>query len=684
MHQAEAVRLARGGKDVLVTTGTNSGKSLCFMVPALAACTEEPLARALLIYPTKALAQDQHERLVTLGQPLGIRASTYDGDTPKSHRSSIRNLSHIVLTNPDMLHTGILPTHQHWTKYLKALRVIALDEMHAYRGVFGSHVALVLRRLLRLCAMHHNHPRIIAGSATIGNPEELFRDFFGREPHVVRDDGSPSGKRTLVFLNPPQLPSGERLSSNIVTSEALSTLVESGSTALAFNRSRVGTELVLRYTRKRLSEDQQSLVESYRAGYTAKERRQIEKDIFRGKLKGLSATNALELGVDIGNLDAVILNGFPGTVASFWQQAGRAGRGTKDGLAIYVAGDNPLEQYLLSHPEQVLSQESERVAIQPSNRSILASQLLCAAHERPIAPSEFSFFPENAIDVAEELDRSGELAFSAGAFYYPAYEPPALKVNLRGANRDSVTLRVGHEEIGSMEYERALSQAHVGAVYLHRGEPFEVVALDLEAKSADLVRFTGSYYTQARVQSMLEPFQSIQERGIFSLAGCRVTDSIVAFAKKTFDGDTVLDVVNLDLPEVSFETVCLRIDLPPLDLDRDVNEQIGGIHGVEHALLSLAPLIAGCDRNDIGSAWFTHFVGTGNPAIFLFDRTPGGIGITNLLFDRAEELVRAASERVSECECASGCPGCLMLAGCEVGNEHLDKESARAYLSKLI
>ncbi len=684
LHQAEAVAAARSGRDVLVVTGTNSGKSLCFQVPALASCMEEPLARALFIYPTKALAQDQAARLMKMSLDLGIRVSTYDGDAPKSHRSSIRNLSHIVLTNPDMLHTGILPTHAHWTKFLKALRVIAIDELHAYRGVFGSHVALILRRLLRLCAMHHNRPQIIAGSATIGNPEELFERLCGRSPLVVDEDGSPSGKRSVIFLNPPQLPSGERLSTNIATSEVVSSLVETGVSTLAFNRSRVATELVLRYTRKRLPDSLSGLVESYRAGYTAKERRQIEQDLLKGRLKGLSATNALELGIDIGSLDAVVLNGYPGSVASFWQQAGRAGRGDRDGLAIYVAGDNPLEQYLLSHPERILDSKSESVSIQPSNRSILSAQLLCAAHERPISPSELSEFVDGALDVAEEMDRAGELTFSGGHFYYPAYDPPALKVNIRGAGRDSVTLRVGQEEIGSMEYERALSQAHTGAIYLHRGEPFEVTSLNLETKNADLERFSGNYYSQARVQSMLVPKTAVQSKGVFHLAGCTVTDLVVAYAKKSFDGDTVLDVVNLDLPEVSFDTVCLRIDLPPLDLDETLDRQIGGIHGVEHAILSLAPLFAGCDRGDIGSAWFTHFVDSGNPAVFLFDRTPGGVGIAELLFARAEELVRAAYEQVRGCGCEMGCPSCLLLAGCEVGNEQLDKIEAINYFSKLI
>lgn len=681
-HQYEAIKAAREGKDVLVVTGTNSGKSLCFQAPALASCLEEPMARSLFIYPTKALAQDQAGRLTAMATDLSVRVSTYDGDTPKSHRSSIRNLCNIILTNPDMLHLSIVPGHANWTKFLKSVRVIAIDELHSYRGVFGSHVALVLRRLLRLCAWYHNYPQIIASSATIGNPTELFERLTGRKPVVVDQDGSPSGKRTVVFMNPPLLPSMERLSTNIVTSEALASLVEAGVTTLAFNRSRISTELTLRYTRKRLDDSLSDKVESYRAGYTPKERRQIEQAVLKGKIKGLTATNALELGVDIGNLDAVILNGYPGSQASFWQQIGRAGRGTKDSVAIYIAGDNPLEQYLLDNPERLLNGRNENVTIQPSNPNILGPQLLCAAYERPLAPSECEMFGENALEIAEEKDRTGELQFQGGHFYYPAIDPPALKVNIRGAGGENVRLTVGGQEIGVMEYGRALRQAHVGAVYLHRGDPFEVLELDLDRMEAKMDRFTGNYYTQAKVQTFLEPGHAVRQDGPFSLSGCSVTSQVIGFARKTFDGDTVLDVQHLELPSQSFETVCFRIDLPQLNLENMEVEAVG-VHGLEHALLALAPLFAGCDPNDLGSSWYAMFHETLCPAVFLYDQTPGGIGLSEAIFERADELLDAAINRLGKCECQTGCPGCLFLPNCEIGNEHLDKALAYAMLLKL-
>ena len=682
-HQYDAIKAARAGNDVLVSTGTNSGKSLCFHVPALAACCEEPMARALFLYPTKALAHDQLGKLELLGKDLSVRVATYDGDTPKSHRSPIRNLCNIVLTNPDMLHMSILPNHANWTKFLKALRVIAIDEMHTYRGVFGSHVAQVLRRLLRLCAWYHNKPQIIAGSATIGNPEELFERLTGRKGDLIDQDGSPSGRRTVVFMNPPMLPNQTRLSSNIATSEALASLIESDVTTLAFNRSRVATELTLRYTKKRLGEELEDQVESYRSGYTPKERRQIEQAIIKGRIKGLTTTNALELGIDIGSLDAVILNTYPGSQSSFWQQIGRAGRGTKDSLAMYIAGDNPLEQYLLDNPERLLNGRNESVTIQPSNPTILGSQLLCAAYERPLAPSECELFAPNALDIAEGLDRAGELKFQGGHFYYPGFEPPALKVNIRGAGMEMVSLLVGGEELGTMEYARALTQAHPGAIYLHRGEPFEVTELDLDKMQAHLNRFTGSYYTQAKIQALLEPGYSVSKKELYALAGCKVTDLVIGYSKKSFDGDTVLDVLALELPPRAFDTVCLRIDLPQLDMDGPLEQQIAGVHGLEHALLSLAPLIAGCDRNDLGSAWFSMFHETMCPAIFIYDRTPGGIGLAEELFKRADELVSAALDRIRKCECDRGCPGCLYLAQCELGNEQLDKGMAYQMLLQL-
>ena len=684
-HQALAYDAAMRGEDVVVTTGTNSGKTLCYNVPAMQFCMTEPACRCLYLFPTKALAQDQMSKLEQL-MPTGIRVGCYDGDTPQSQRSPLRKLGHIILTNPDMLHLGILPSHENWTKFLKSLRLIVIDEMHTYRGVFGSNVASVLRRLLRLCQWHHNRPQIIACSATIGNPEELFRNLTGRTATLVNDDGSPSGKRSFVFFNPPLLGTGNRLSSNIAASEIFANLVECDQKTLVFSRSRVGAELVLKYARRRLSKDEQVdplRIESYRAGYTPKERREIEKAIFKGKLLGLSATSAMELGVDIGTLDGVVINGYPGTTSSFWQQAGRAGRGTRDSLALFVAKDDPLEQFIVRQPAIVLRARNEDVSINPENKQILSKQLLCAAQERPISPTELTRFGTSALSIAEELDRSGELKFSAGLFFYPGADSPAARVSIRGAG-DQIRLLVGGEELGTMDYGRAFTQAHEGAIYLHRGNTFVVKHLDLNMKIAQLEPITCDYYTLAQGTSVIQQRVEITKGPGVSLVGVTVTDQVQLYKRMAQDGDTVLGVEPLDLPAQTFETIAVRIDFPELNLEADVMSQMGAVHGAEHALLSVAPLLAACDRGDLGHGWYATFPDTMAPAVFVYDATPGGVGLCEKLAEVALEWVQSALKLLTSCECEIGCPACLYSTQCESENEVLNKGGAIELLDQLI
>jgi DEAD/DEAH box helicase domain-containing protein len=674
-HQARAYELSMAGHDVVVTTGTNSGKTLCYNLPALQICLTEPAARVLYLFPTKSLAQDQLGRLHSLIPETGVKAATYDGDTPVGQRAAVRRLSHLLLTNPDMLHVGILPGHEHWGKFLRSLRMIVLDEMHVYRGVFGSNVGNVLRRLLRLCEWHRARPRIVACSATIGNPREVLKQLTGREAVLVDEDGSPHGKRTFVFWNPPEIGEGKRLSANVATSEILASLAEAGQRTLAFSRARVSAELVLRYTRRRVAETSVApeAIESYRSGYTPKERRSIEQALFKGKLLGLSATNAMELGVDVGGLDAVVINGYPGTGSSFWQQAGRAGRGTRDGLAVFVAHEDPLDQFLVRQPRLLLDARNERVGLNPQNPQILTAHLRCAAHERPLAPSELHMFGEGAIEATEAMDRSGELEFRGGLFFYPSIDPPAPKVSIRGGGGDSVRLLVGMDEIGSMEKWRAMTSAHEGAVYLHRGASFLVRQLDLEAGVAHMEPQEVGYYTQTIVRSVLDTAPAFLREGDFSLSGLNVTDMVEGYRKRSLDGDSVLSVEELDLPPQSYDTVGIRIDLPPLDMEIEPMAQIGAVHGLEHALLAVAPLLAGCDRGDLGSAWYAVFPDTLAPAVFVFDKTPGGVGLSEKLFESREAWISAALDLLKTCDCTEGCPACLLSARCEAMNETLAK-----------
>lgn len=690
-HQAMAYDAASRGDDVLLVTGTASGKTLGYHAPTLQRWLTEPSVRAMYLFPTKALAQDQAGKLTDLAKGLGLRASTYDGDTPTSQRSAIRRGADVILTNPDMLHVGILPSHELWSVFLKRMRFLVIDEMHVYRGVFGSHVGNVIRRLLRLCEWHQNRPQIIACTATIGNPQQVFRQLTGRTPVILDDDGSPQSSRTFVFWNPPMLDVQTRSSANVATSEIMATLLETGQRAMAFCRARISTELVLRSTRERLSRGNvpPESVESYRAGYTPKERRQIEKALFKGDLRGLVATNAMELGVDVGGLDAVVMNGYPGTVSSFWQQAGRAGRGTTPGLAIMVARDDPLEQFLLRNPEQILDRVVESVALDPENPTILADELMCAAHERPIGVSELAAFGDSALGITEEMDRAGVLAFQGGRFFYPAHESPARMVNIRSAGGSAIMLMVGHEPLGSMERSRALQNAHAGAVYLHRGQSYLVDELDLAAGVARVHAEEVPYYTQPITQSLTEGVAEIEAFelpfGKASLARIKVTDAVVGYKQKALDGERVLGIYDLDLPSETFETRAIRFDLPtqaPEQLDdRDPMAYLAAIHGCEHALMAVAPFLAGCDRGDLGSAWYGVFAETLAPAIFVFDRVPGGVGLAERLADQRVTWIRSAWRLLDSCGCSDGCPACLLSARCEANNEVLDKRGARQLLA---
>lgn len=695
-HQAQAYDAAMDGRDLVVVTGTNSGKTLCYNLPAMQWSLTEPAARALYLFPTKALAQDQLGRLNNLLKDLPVRTGTYDGDTPTAQRGALRRLAHLVLTNPDMLHLGILPAHELWTKFLKALRLIVIDEMHVYRGVFGSHVALVLRRLLRLCEWHGARPQIVACSATIGNPDELFWKLTGREPLLIDQDGSPRGRRTYVFYNPPELPTGERLSTNIASAEMLASLVESDARAMVFSRSRVSAELVLKVARKRLANTSipESQIESYRAGYTPKERREIEGALFRGELKGLSATSAMELGVDVGGLDAVVLNGYPGSISSFHQQAGRAGRGTRDGLAIFVAHHDPLEQYLLRNPDALLQSPVEGATIHPGNVQILGPQLLCAAHERALGASELERFAPGALELAEAMDRSGELRFADGRFFYPSHEPPAPGVSIRGTGGDAVTLMLEGETLGAMEGWRAMRNAHEGAVYLHRGGSFQVTELDLMRGLATLVPFRGDFFTRPILQSIIESQVTLDQAdwgaAKLTLVGIRVTTLVLGYRRMSLDAQNVLEVVPLEMPPQTFETLAVRLDLPSppespfSEMDETTTDPaLLGVHGAEHALHAVASMLAGCDRSDLGSAWYGQYPDTLQPAVFVFDATPGGVGLCERLFSGRAAWAEAAYRLVHGCPCEAGCPGCLLSPGCEVNNDFLDKAETLSTLRSL-
>ena len=692
-HQADALDLALAGDDVALATGTSSGKSLPSIAAALHLCRREPMARALFLYPTKALAQDQLTKIAPLAKGLGISAAIYDGDTPPSRRAAIRRTASIVLTNPDMLHVGILPAHGVWAKFLRSLRLIVLDEMHVYGGVFGSHVAHVLRRLLRLCALAHSRPQIIAASATVRDPGLMLELLTGRKGQVVNDDAAPRGERTLMMYERDGLdPKGANRG---LAADLFADLVRSGRRTLAFSRSRLETELLLRETRLRLESDDDpkgDWIEGYRGGYTPKERRAIERRLFTGDLLGLATTNALELGIDVGGLDAVLLNGFPGKVSSFWQQIGRAGRGGREGLALFVARPDPLESHLLRHPYLVLDADVEPVHLNPENEAILGDGLRCAAYENPLAPSELADFTPHALERAEALDRAGELSFRAGRFFLANPEPPAFGVSLRTGD-ETFRLLLDGEELGTMERWRAMLNAHEGAIYLHRGETYRVLALDLANRAAHLEPTDERIFTGSVVETAVDvrsPW-TVEEAGgagntggAIALAPMRVTDTVLGYRVRSLTNYELLGTFPLDLPPREFDTAGLLVEFPPPSPDEDPMLYAAGLHAAEHALLALAPLFAGCDPNDLGSAWTLDASGTGLPAVFVFDRQPGGVGLAEAIWSRRDEWLKAAAALVRDCGCDDGCPRCILAGRCPQGNEGLSKAGAKKTLNFLI
>ena len=689
-HQAAAYDLAEAGNNIVVTSGTSSGKTLCYNLPALNRLLREPAAKAIYLFPTKALAQDQLGKLEALA-PTGIRASTYDGDTPKNQRSGIRSTAHIILTNPDMLHVGVLPNHAAWSKFLRSLRYIVIDEMHSYSGVFGSHVALILRRLLRLCEWQGSHPQIIACSATIANGLELFKGLTGRDAELIDQDGSPSGKRYLLMWNPPEVEEGVRRSANSETAQLFGSFASRGVRTLAFAKSRITAELILRYSRETLAAVNSELpkrIESYRAGYTPKERREIERRLFNGELVGLSSTDAMELGVDIGTLDAVVMNGYPGSISSLRQQTGRAGRGTREGLGVLVGRNDPLDQYYMRHPEILLGGKAEAVRVHPSNPFILAQQLRCAAHERPIGPSELSHFPDSSLEVLEALEEAGLLTRRAGLWFHPSPGSPASDVDIRGDGSGQYTIYAPDGAMGTMEQWRAFMSAHPGAVYLHRGEQYLVRALDISQRSIEVQPASVDYYTQSIADMAVTTTAEIGSRplgtGELQLQALRVTTTVTEFKKKSLLNDIVIGTEALDLPPTTMETIGVR-----LDLLRNINEntdlsETDGVHALEHLLVALAPTIAQCEPRDLGSMFYPIWPDTGRPAIFVFDAVPGGIGLTEALFNNAEDWLARVAEQLFSCTCKSGCPSCVLSPRCPYSNEGVDKDAAgevvRAFL----
>ena len=700
-HQSEAINHIRRGSNVVVSTSSASGKSLCYNIPVLEAMLTRSGSCALYLFPAKALAQDQLRKLLENYCPRLInyaQAATFDGDTPLAERSEIRKHARILLTNPDMLHLGILPNHHSWSRLLRHLDYVVIDEAHSYRGVFGSHVALVIRRLQRLCRLYGSSPQFILSSATIANPGEHSENLSGLPFEVVCKDGSPKGGKDFVFWNPPTIDDAKsiRRSSNGEAAGLFTELVSNGIRSLAFSRTRRLTELIASYTKQNLAEIGSSYVnrvKAYRAGYLPKDRRLIEQELASGKLGGVVATNALELGIDIGDLEATVLTGYPGTIASTWQQAGRSGRRDSNSLSMLVATNNPLDQYFMRHADFFFSSSFENAITNTHNDYILRAHLLCAAWESPLANADGTFFGsiEQSVKELEEqslLRRRRERWYPSPSVAYPAQE-----VNIRTASAENVTLvdTSTSQPVETVELSYALFQLHTGAVYLHQGESYLIKKLDLEGHTAYAEPKKVSYYTIAKDFTDLHILSTSSSKKYGDIEVClgqvEVTTNIFSFKKKAQFTEEIIGEESLDLPPQQFPTVALWFDISASIIDNIKQKDLdfaGGLHAAEHAAIAMLPLFAMCDRNDIGGVSTHCHPDSGRAQIFIYDGYPGGVGIAEKGYQLIEQLWQATMHLIADCPCLEGCPGCIQSPKCGNNNQPLDKEAALLLLEDIL
>lgn len=711
-HQAETANLAHSGSHVVVATGTASGKSLGYTLPVLTALAQEPNATAMYLSPTKALGADQLStaRSLALKSAPAAGVASYDGDTPAELRRAIRDGVRWVFTNPDMVHAGILPRHQWWTRLLRNLRYLVIDECHAYRGVFGAHISLVIRRLLRIARRYGANPTVILASATTADPAGHASTLIGEPVQAITEDGAPVGERTIALWEPGMLPElvGEngapvRRPATSESADIMARLLAEGARTLTFARSRRGSETIAMNVRERLELDGRpdlaGRVESYRAGYLAEDRREIERRLDEGELLGVAATNALELGIDIGGLDAVVEAGFPGTVASFWQQAGRAGRRGQGSLVMLVARDDPMDTYLVHHPDALLGRPVEKSVFDPTNPYVLRGHLYCAAVEKPLLDAEIDAW--HAHPVASAMLTEGWLRRKDGR-WFPTDRPdledgPQIseahsRVHLRGSGDGDVAIVDGSDGrlLGTIDGSRARTQVHDGAVYLHRGESYVVDQLDLENSLAVVHPERPDWSTSARVDTDIRVLSTVSShkvrRGVYAaLVEVEVEHRVSSYMRRMSSGE-ILDIIPLDYPPERLVTRSVAYTVTDAVLREwgvEADEVPGALHAAEHAAIGMLPLVATCDRWDIGGVSTAMHLNTGLPTVFVYDGHEGGAGFADRGYEALPQWIRATRDAVTSCSCDSGCPSCIQSPKCGNGNEPLSKPGAVKILSGL-
>jgi len=675
-HQVSAIEAIREGKNVVVVTSTASGKTLCYNIPILEETLRDENARALYLYPTKALAQDQFKKIKgfkEIDPVFAFDAGTYDGDTPTSTRKRLRDSGKLILSNPDMLHASILPNHTKWSEFFTNLKFVVIDEIHAYRGIFGSNVANVMRRLNRICAHYGSSPQFVCCSATIGNPKELAESLSGHEMVLIDNDGSPKGPKRFVLWNPPFIDESktERLSPNAEAKRLIVELIRDRVQTITFVQARVLAELLYRYCQDDLQQISPRLAKSiraYRSGYLPEDRREIEQQLFSGELLGVVSTNALELGIDVGGLDACIIVGYPGNIASTFQQAGRAGRGSEESLAILIGHNDPIDQYIMQYPEYLFGKPVENAVISPDNPYIMLGHLRCAANELPITLEDEKMFGEMAPAILELLEENQQVKFMGDKWHWHGRGYPAADINLRSMSQNNYTIMDttggSNQVIGMLDEFSAFMLVHDQAIYMHDAETFFVNELNQTQKIAYVEKIDADYYTQAETETNIKVDETETERNLLEskvyFGQVTVTSATIMFRKIKFYTQDSIGFGNLELPPQELQTNALWI-VPPLSALNSVKEYgrnpAEGMMGIGNALTGVIHLYVICDHTDIGSVVDSSNIGA--PTIFIYDKHQGGLGFAEKSYELIDQILEKCLELISNCPCEDGCPSCV-------------------------
>ena len=674
-HQRQALDCALAGRDFVVVTPTASGKTLCYNLPVLNAILKDDAARALYLFPTKALSSDQVSELYSMVEALGadIKAFTYDGDTPASARTAIRQAGHVVVTNPDMLHQGILPHHTKWVRLFENLKYVVIDEIHAYRGVFGSNLANVLRRLERICAFYGAHPTFICCSATIHNPKELAENMTARSMTMIDDNGAPAGRRHVIFYNPPVINRqlGIRAGSLPTTRDIAARLVRAGVQSIVFARSRLAVEVLVRYAKDIVRDPlgNAGRVRGYRGGYLPTLRREIERELRAGNVDLVVSTNALELGIDIGQLDACVMCGYPGTIASTWQQAGRAGRRSNESLMILVASSNPLDQYIIGHPDYFFGQSPERAFINPDNLYILLNHLKCAAYELPFQEGEKFGNVEETDELLHYLADQNILRLVSGRWYWMAEEFPQAGVNLRSASDQNfliidITNPKKHRVIGEMDRFTVPMLLHKYAIYMHEGRQYQVEDLDFDDKKAYIREVDVGYYTDADLTTSLKVLDEFESEPLGLLSRHRgevlVSSIVTLFKKIRFDTHENLGWGPVTLPELEMQTTACWWTLPAgMEAKYGKDDMKTAMVALAYLMRHIAPMYLMCASTDISVVYHVKDPFSDQPTVYLYDHIPGGVGLSDRVYEMNMELFIEARRMLAACPCENGCPSCV-------------------------